>query len=252
MELLLFLIALSRVPVVVSLQEVSGYIGGTVILPSGADPSWNLSRIDWALSSNKTFIATYRSQITNIDRFPAFKGRLTLNQISGDMTIHNLRQEDETNYTVYLYNIKKENKVNDIRLKVKQHLQKPTIKQIHNAATENGCLMLLFCSSQDQDVDFSWKVTPHNLNNWVNTKGGPSQLFVHVNTQGSVEFACTSSRKMENTSKVFSSKCNVAGKEPSCRNRWGAGVSCFFVVGLAVFLAFLSYYLTEKLYPPEN
>lgn len=66
-----------------SLHEVSGYIGGTVTLPSRANPSWTLSRIVWSIFMNTTWIATYRDGTTKVDRFYAYEGRLTLNSTSG-------------------------------------------------------------------------------------------------------------------------------------------------------------------------
>lgn len=132
--------------VVKSLHEVSGCIGGNVTLPSGADPSWILSKIEWSIFTNTTWIATFSTKTTNVDRWNQYKGRLTLNQnsgknksyrcktlslffikifnvkvdFSGDLTIRDLRQEDAMNYTVELLNKDNENKVNKIRLKVKR------------------------------------------------------------------------------------------------------------------------------------
>ncbi|XP_017293352.1 uncharacterized protein si:cabz01074946.1 [Kryptolebias marmoratus] len=252
----LFQVVMSKPP-----DEVSGYTGGNVTLPSGADPSWTLSRIDWSIFSNNTLIATYRSQTTNVNRVHTYLNRLTLNQTSGDLTIHNLKPGDAMDYTVNLLNTDNENKEKKIGLKVKQHLQQPTIKEIQNTATGNGCFMLLSCSSLDDDVDFSWKVTPHYLYSWNNTKGGPSQLLAYFNTQASVKFTCTSSRQMENRSKVFHSKCIVAGETPGPRHRCGVGISCI-VVGVFSLMVLiyclrghfvaLGCYLREKLCPSRD
>jgi len=63
--------------------EISGYVGGTVTLPSGAKSSWKLSRIDWSIFANSTWIATYQKNRTNTQRLPRYGDRLELNITSG-------------------------------------------------------------------------------------------------------------------------------------------------------------------------
>ncbi len=70
------------------LSDVSGYLGDDVILPSGADKSWNLLKIEWSILSNNTKIATFRNKKPNTDRFYRYKGRLDLNTSSGKRRIY--------------------------------------------------------------------------------------------------------------------------------------------------------------------
>lgn len=67
--------------------QVSGYVGEMVKLPSGANLSWRLSKIEWSIFSNTTWIATYHKGTPNINWFYQFKGRLSLNTTSGKTSI---------------------------------------------------------------------------------------------------------------------------------------------------------------------
>lgn len=74
-----------------SLKEVSGYLGDNVTLPSGADASWTLSKIEWSIFPNNTWIATYRDGKESIERFYRYKGRLSLNTTTGKRLIYDFR-----------------------------------------------------------------------------------------------------------------------------------------------------------------
>lgn len=67
------------------LGDVSVYVGKNITLQSGADPTWVLSRIDWSIFPNNTWIATYDNDQTNVERRPEYTGRLTLNRTSGNI-----------------------------------------------------------------------------------------------------------------------------------------------------------------------
>lgn len=73
-----------------ALREVSGYVGDTVILSSGADPSWSLSKVEWSVFSNNTWIATYHKGKQSIEWFYQYKGRLSLST-SGKRLIYHLK-----------------------------------------------------------------------------------------------------------------------------------------------------------------
>lgn len=81
-------------------KNLIGYIGESVVLKSGIDQSLNLSRIEWSIFDNSTYIATIRGTNKNVDRWPPFKGRLDLDTASGDLTIKDLRVSDSMKYTV--------------------------------------------------------------------------------------------------------------------------------------------------------
>ncbi|XP_035464380.1 uncharacterized protein si:cabz01074946.1 isoform X3 [Scophthalmus maximus] len=156
------------------LAEVIGYLGDTIVLPSGADPSWNLSKIEWSTFSNTTWIATYRNGKKNIERIARYKGRLGLNSIT-------------------------------------EHLQKPTIRTLFNVPEEGGCLMVLSCSSTDDSVDLSWQVEPLTAFDARNAKTNPRVLVTFVNSTGNrVKFTCTSSKATEKASSAVAPRCDVA------------------------------------------
>ncbi|KAF0029096.1 hypothetical protein F2P81_018201 [Scophthalmus maximus] len=190
------------------LAEVIGYLGDTIVLPSGADPSWNLSKIEWSTFSNTTWIATYRNGKKNIERIARYKGRLGLNSITGDLTIRNLNREDAREYRVDLSQTST-HKSGKTRLTVRQHLQKPTIRTLFNVPEEGGCLMVLSCSSTDDSVDLSWQVEPLTAFDARNAKTNPRVLVTFVNSTGNrVKFTCTSSKATEKASSAVAPRCD--------------------------------------------
>nr|XP_020444861.1 uncharacterized protein LOC109953739 isoform X2 [Monopterus albus] len=137
----LLLIAFLQVALADPPKEVSGYIGETITLPSGAEPSWTLSDIYWSIFPNNTWIATYDNKEENTDRISQYKGRLSLNIKSGDLTIRNLTTKDAMEYTVDLTNAAGKNNENKIKVTVKQHLQKPNIKTSPAGSAGEDCWM---------------------------------------------------------------------------------------------------------------
>lgn len=93
----------STVAMVESLKEVSGYLGDNVTLPSGADASWTLFKIEWSIFPNNTWIATYRGGKESIERFYRYKGRLSLNTTTGKRLIDDFRIcQRKTNVILFL------------------------------------------------------------------------------------------------------------------------------------------------------
>lgn len=134
-------------PVEASPVEVSGDLGGTVKLRSFANPSWRLTKIEWSIFTNNTWIATYIREKTITDHVPQYKGRLSLNTATGngkhiaellrrccsfipvlmlfpcisigDLTIHNLIASDAREYNVDLHSSDDEDAAHKIKLTVK-------------------------------------------------------------------------------------------------------------------------------------
>lgn len=94
----------------VVMGNTTGYLGDSVTLSSGANSSWILSKIEWSIFSNNTWIATYRKEthILKTDRFWQFQGRLRLNISSGDLEIRDVRIGDALVYSVLLQDYKGE------------------------------------------------------------------------------------------------------------------------------------------------
>lgn len=83
------------VALVESLTNVVAYIGETATLPSGANPSWTLSQIDWSIYRNITNIASYRRGVITVGLLSQFQGRLNLSLPSGKRLIGHLKSFSE-------------------------------------------------------------------------------------------------------------------------------------------------------------
>uniref|UniRef100_A0A8C6SIB1 Ig-like domain-containing protein n=1 Tax=Neogobius melanostomus TaxID=47308 RepID=A0A8C6SIB1_9GOBI len=184
------------------LPPVSAYVGKNVTLRSGADPSWKLSRITWSIWANTTWIATYYSKATNVNHFYRYQNRLHLNTSTGDLVIEHLKSEDEMEYTVDFFNSQGENKVNKIKLSIKQHLRHPTIRTWLSREGDS-CVFGLRCSSPDSGVTLSWKTEPH----FQSHSESSDELTGFLNKTQSIKFTCVSSKNNDNASKSDSLKC---------------------------------------------
>ncbi|XP_005754626.1 uncharacterized protein LOC102208242 isoform X2 [Pundamilia nyererei] len=206
------LLIVERAALAKSPQEVSGYLGENITLHSGVDPSWSLTKIEWSIFTNNTWIATYHSGKTMTDLVHQYKGRLTLNTMTGDLTIHNLTAKDATEYTVDLSSSEAEPEGNTIKLNVKQKLREPSIQIVTSTSVENGCFMVVNCSSLDKGINLSWSVEPVSVLtiNKHNPSDSSAQLFAFVNTtQNLANFTCTSRRDIERVpSKTVTPKCD--------------------------------------------
>ncbi|XP_068444492.1 T-lymphocyte surface antigen Ly-9 [Clinocottus analis] len=216
MKLQMLLVLFLRVAGVQPLREVSGYLGETVTLPSGANPSWKLSSIVWSIFSNNTWIATYWTGKKNVNRVDRYKGRLGLNTSTGDLTIHRLTAEDDMEYTVDLTSIDAQYSGNKSKVTVRQHLQKPSIRRF--LAKNETCSWFLQCSSADTDVALSWQVVPPSgtFSNLTIPDGSATALSAFLlATPNRVEITCISRRDTEKASQVCTLKCD--GEEPETR-----------------------------------
>ncbi|MEQ2277913.1 hypothetical protein XENORESO_009639 [Xenotaenia resolanae] len=238
MRLLIVLLLLFQGVQGKELGKVSGYVGETITLPSGADPSWTLSRIDWSIFTNTTWIATFDNEGINTDRRPEYKGRLTLDKHSGNLTIRSLRQSDALEYTVDLLNKERQNYVNKIRLIVKQHLKQPTITAIQSIETEAGCTLVLSCSSPDNGVNYSWEIKPSCRHSSNISRSGASELLAFCQTSADpVNVTCTARNNMETASSDWTSKCKGPDKTHTSRDRCGLVFFSGFLVGAMVMAA---------------
>ncbi|XP_047242039.1 SLAM family member 9 [Girardinichthys multiradiatus] len=221
------------------LGKVSGYVGETITLPSGADPSWTLSRIDWSIFSNTTWIATFDNGGINTDRRPEYKGRLKLDEHSGNLTIQSLRQSDALEYTVEFLNKERQNQdQNKIRLIVKQHLKQPTITVIQSTETEAGCTLVLNCSSPDNGVNYSWEIKPSCRHSSNISWSGASELLAFCQTSADpVNVTCTARNNMETASSDWTSKCKGPDKTHTSRDRCGLVFFFGFLIGAMVMVA---------------
>lgn len=83
---------------------VTAYEGDTVALPSGVNKK-NLTRIQWSIFDNITYITTWRVDghgAIKSDLFWSYKDRLNLDTTTGDLLIKNVEKRDATLYSVLL------------------------------------------------------------------------------------------------------------------------------------------------------
>ncbi|XP_051257942.1 uncharacterized protein si:cabz01074946.1 isoform X1 [Dicentrarchus labrax] len=214
MQLQILLLHLFQVALVESL-EVPGYLGDTVTLPSQANSSWTLSKIEWSVFSNTTWIATYRNGRKVTERFYLYKGRLRLNITSGDLMIRNVNTMDAMEYSVNLINTQGQSSVKKVKLIVKQLPQKPNIENVTTTSTKGGCWVGLICSSPEIGVDLSWKVEPPIVNVFDLSNSGNSALLAFINTKTThVKFSCISRRATDQTSNDITLKCDDDQPQP--------------------------------------
>ncbi|XP_034020994.1 uncharacterized protein si:cabz01074946.1 [Thalassophryne amazonica] len=250
MRLQALVVVLFQVGLSASVEIVSGYLGDSVTLPSGIDPSWSLATIEWSIFTNITLIATYRRGEVKTERFWRYKTRLGLNTSSGDLTIRNLSRDDAIKYTVNLINTEKDEFINNIKVSVSQRLQQPTVQKLFSLPEDGGCLMALRCSSPDEGVDISWQIRPAHtmVLNMTYPQGRASVLLASLSdtSESQVEFICTSSRSVDRASSALVETCHdkpelSPGPEPTpdldykpnpdhTRDRFSTG----FLVGLIV------------------
>ncbi|XP_061768980.1 uncharacterized protein si:cabz01074946.1 isoform X2 [Nerophis ophidion] len=211
------------------LQQVA-YQGQAVTLSSSGDPLWKPVSIKWSVYFNETWIATFHGGKTNTERFYQFRGRLSLNTTSGDLTIHNVTRRDAMDYTVELTDVDQRSIVTEVTLVVRKHLQKPTLRTLFTALWDDGCWVGLHCSSQDVGSNLSWTFDPPLRDSYLfeyGNKPGLLLAFLH----DAVKFTCTSSRHLENISDSVHKKCATAA-ELSSRDRSGLLVLVGIVVGV--------------------
>lgn len=97
-------------------ERITGFVGQPVVLKSGADRAWKLSKVQWSIYPNTTYIASLKDGRVTIFEFWRHRGRLELNSRTGDLTIKNVNMDDSMTYTVALVNSE------DTRRNVKVHL----------------------------------------------------------------------------------------------------------------------------------
>nr|XP_057925330.1 uncharacterized protein si:cabz01074946.1 [Doryrhamphus excisus] len=221
------------------LQRVA-YRGEAVTLSSASDPSWKPVSIKWSVYFNETWIATFHGGKTNTEWFFLFRGRLSLNTTTGDLTIRNVTKEDAMDYSVELIDVDKRSMVAEVTLAVREHLQEPTMRTLFAVHLDGGCWVGLRCSSQDVGVNLSWALEPP-LGNSYNmlepvSRSGVVVVVAFLHFYDVVRFTCTSSRHAENISSSLQRKCNtstgVTATEHRPRDRSGLFVLGGIVVGL--------------------
>ncbi|XP_051568175.1 SLAM family member 5-like isoform X2 [Myxocyprinus asiaticus] len=197
-------------------ENITGYIGQSVILKSGVDQSWNLTRVQWSIYENTTFIASLNNGKINTDRFWRHKGRLELNPKTGDLTINDLRLDDNMIYSVALVNSNEAREDAEVNLTVQERLMKPDIQKAFNFTKDGQCYIVLKCIPSGENVILSW--TPVGVFNGSYISGSPkskdSILLISFSGNRSVTFNCTASSGQHNESNQITVGCTEENQKP--------------------------------------
>lgn len=76
----LFFAAILTLPTI----EITGFAGENITLSSGAPPQETLSKIEWSIFKNTTYIARYAYGVLSVNLFPPYRDRLGLNKVTGE------------------------------------------------------------------------------------------------------------------------------------------------------------------------
>ncbi|XP_034146566.1 uncharacterized protein LOC117593932 isoform X1 [Esox lucius] len=204
--ILLFLSVLSVFPGMMG--DTIGYRGKSVTLSSGAKPPGNISKIVWSIFINNTWIATYEDGELNTEWFWQFKGRLQLNNLSGDLEIQDLNKTDEMEYTV-LIKYTMEQYINKVKLIVTEVLPRPRIRKVFSVLKNGLCVMNLQCSSSVKDINLSLEPeSSFNGSFWSRTSNTrTSELWTSYRPNRNVTFTCTASSVYSYSSSSEQERC---------------------------------------------
>ncbi|XP_037403377.1 uncharacterized protein LOC108436852 [Pygocentrus nattereri] len=172
-------------------RQVTGFIGHSVILKSGVDPSWKLDRVQWSIYTNTTYIAIFENGKVEI-RSSRYMGRLSLHKSSGDLEIKELKADDGMRYTVSLLSTTFKQQDNHISFTVLEHLRTPNLTVLSSSLIKEDCKITLKCSSLEDNVTLSW--TPEDGFNeplWIRNNSRKSVLWTSFTPNRNVTFTCT-------------------------------------------------------------
>lgn len=191
---------------------ISGYTGQSVVLKSGADSSWKLTRVQWSIYQNTTFIAGLKEGHVIIYQFWRHQGRLQLDNTTGDLTICNVTVDDSMIYNVALVTSDDTRKQLKVHLSIQEPLQKPVIKKTLLSLSDSQCHVGLECTAYNQSVSLSWMPDGEFNGSYIsgipNAVDSPLVLFASINGKVSVTFNCTASSDQQTVTKQITVQCS--------------------------------------------
>ncbi|XP_035392514.1 SLAM family member 5-like isoform X1 [Electrophorus electricus] len=209
-------------------RSVAGYLGGSVILPSGADPTTKLVAIRWSIYNNVTFIATF-SEGEFRNKYWKYKDRLELNTTTGDLEIKYLQADDDLRYTVLLEHPNNLERHNYVTLTVREKLRTPSIHIISRSLKDGFCTISLSCTSED-NVTLSWKpeqgFSERYLSGKPNQSSNEAVLWTSFSPNRNITFSCTATDGDLKEGKKHNLKC----QEDSCHCQQNYALLVFLLV----------------------
>uniref|UniRef100_A0A674C693 Uncharacterized LOC115198461 n=1 Tax=Salmo trutta TaxID=8032 RepID=A0A674C693_SALTR len=237
----------------VVMGDTAGYLGDSVTLSSGANLSWILSKIEWSIFSNNTWIATYRKEPYTLktDRFWQFQGRLRLNISSGDLEIRDVRIGDALVYSVLLKDIKGEQQSQKLRLTVTEHLSKPSVRKVFSMLKDSHCVMALQCSSSVKDTHLSWEPEAAFEDAFWrgNSNTNVSVVWTSYSPNRNATFNCTSSNGLSKAFRVVTERCQEPDVVGETRFPGIVFVMLFLGIVFGCVLTYTCFRIELKMFP---
>ncbi|XP_050971631.1 T-lymphocyte surface antigen Ly-9 [Labeo rohita] len=233
---------------------ITGYRGDSVILTSGADRSWNLTRVQWSIYKNTTYIASLKDGEVTIYKFWRHQGRLDLNKETGDLTIKNLTMDDTMMYIMALVTSSGIRTQVKVHLSVQERLQIQVTQKLHSL-NDNKCHVVLECATHVQNVNFSWMPDGEFNGSYISgiTKSvnSSSVLYASFSVNRIVTFNCTGSSGQQTVTNQVTvgcseekQKCDVCTVCSSCSSCVSSVMWTFVLT--AAFVWFLAYVITRN------
>ncbi|XP_072543413.1 SLAM family member 5 [Salminus brasiliensis] len=201
-------------------EMVTGYIGKSVVLKTGVNSSFVPSRIQWSIYTNTTIIIVWDQGYLN-EKFFKYKGRLALDNSTGDLEIRNLKADDAMTYFVSLLSKDDKQMEKRIKLIVQENLSIPNITEMFSSFHKNDCIIKLQCFSSQGHVNLSWTTAPEfNKPFWSRNMADSSVLSVlwtSLEPRENVTFTCTASSGGRKTSNQLTVQCQGEEFKPVCQ-----------------------------------
>ncbi|XP_022541527.2 uncharacterized protein si:cabz01074946.1 isoform X1 [Astyanax mexicanus] len=221
--------------------KVTGYVGQSVVLKTGVDPSLvHLSRIQWSIYPNTSIIVVWDSGDLK-EPFWRHKGRLTLNISTGDLQIKNLRVDDSLTYTVSLLTETTDQTEIQFELVVQEHLSKPDIAVLFSSLVKDTCIIALRCSIAEAGITLSW-APPDGFDQpfWnSNNTNNSSELWTSIKPHTNITFTCNASDSNRKASSQKVVQCQEEEPKDSpqfLRHRYGIIFALlFFCITILLF-----------------
>ncbi|XDV19250.1 hypothetical protein PO909_024755 [Leuciscus waleckii] len=226
-------------------EFITGYLDQSVVLKSGADTSWNLTKVQWSIYKNTTYIAGIKDGDVTLYTFWTHLGRLELDNRTGDLTIKNLTMKDSMIYTVALVTSNDVREKTQVHLSVREPLKGPQIQKMFDSLKDGKCHVALNCTASSQNVNLSWTPDDKFIRSYTSGDAVDSSLVLFTSFSGNrnLTFTCTASNGQQTETKQITvgcseeKKCEVCTCSPcgSCTSSvvWAIVLTAMFTLAVA-------------------
>ncbi|XP_039505339.1 T-lymphocyte surface antigen Ly-9 isoform X2 [Pimephales promelas] len=195
-------------------ERITGYLGQSVVLKTGADTSWNLTKIQWSIYTNTTYIASLKDGDVTLYPFWTHKGRVKLDTKTGDLTIENVTMQDGMVYTVTLVSSNGSRINTEVHLTVRERLKEPKIQKMLDSLKDGQCHVVLNCTAFHQNVNLSWTPDGEFDGLFISGNAVDSSLVLLTSfSNRSMTFNCTASNGQQTETKQITVGCSEEKRE---------------------------------------